>query len=48
METSLVHIHPNTSKIDSFDGILFKRRQKNVFFAMDIVNLGHVLTDPKP
>ena len=48
MEASLVHTHLNTSKIDPFNGTFFKRWQERVFFAIDVVNLGHILTDPKP
>ena len=47
METSLVHTHPNTSKIDPFNGTFFKRWQETVYSAIDVVNLGHILTDPK-
>ena len=48
MEGSLVHTCPNTSKIDPFNGTLFKRWQEIVFSAIDVVNLGHIFTDPKP
>ena len=48
MEASLVHIRPNTFKIDPFNGTFFKRWQENVFSALDVVNLGHILTYPKP
>ena len=48
MKASLVHTHPDTSKIDPFNGTFFKRWQERVFFAIDLVNLGHILTDPKP
>ena len=47
MKASLVHTHPDTSKIDPFNGTFFKRWQERVFFAIDLVNLGHILTDPK-
>ena len=48
METSLVHTHPNTSKIDPFNGTFFKRWQERVYSAIDVVNLVNILTDPKP
>ena len=48
MEASLVHTHLDTSKIDPFNGTFFKRWQERVFFAIDVVNLGHILIDPKP
>ena len=48
MEASLVHTHPDTSKIDPFNRTFFKRWQEKVFFAIDVVNLGHILTDLKP
>ena len=48
MEASLVHIRPEKSKIDHFNGTFFKRWQERVFSAIDVVNLGHILTDPKP
>ena len=48
MEASLVHTHPDKSKIDPFNGTFFKRWQERVFSAIDVVNLGHILTDPKP
>ncbi|KAJ9680257.1 hypothetical protein PVL29_019539 [Vitis rotundifolia] len=48
MEASLVHTRPNISKIDPFNGTFFKRWQEKVFSAIDVVNLGHILTDPKP
>ena len=48
MEASLVHTCLDTSKIDPFDGIFFKRWQEKVFSAIDVVNLGHNLTDLKP
>ena len=48
MEASLVHTRLDTSKIDPFNGTFFKRWQENVFFTIDVVNLGHILTDPKP
>ena len=47
MEASLVHTHLDTSKIDPFNGTFFKRWQEKVFSAIDVVNLGHILTDPK-
>ena len=48
MEASLVHTYPDTSKIDPFNGTFFKRWQERVFSIIDVVNLGHILTDPKP
>ena len=48
MEISLVHTHPNTSKIDPFNGTLFKRWKERVYSAIDVVNLVNILTDPKP
>ena len=48
MEVSLVHTRPDTSKIDPFNETFFKRWQERVFSAIDVVNLGHILTDPKP
>ncbi|RVW88077.1 Retrovirus-related Pol polyprotein from transposon TNT 1-94 [Vitis vinifera] len=48
MEASLVHTRPDTFKIDPFNGIFFKRWQEKVFSIIDVVNLGHILTDPKP
>ena len=48
METSLVHTHPDTSKIDHFNGTFFKRWQERVYFAIDVVNLVNILIDPKP
>ena len=48
METSLVHTHPNTSKIDPFNGTFFKRWQERVYSAIDVVNLVNILIDPKP
>ena len=48
MEASLIHTCPNTSKIDPFNETFFKRRQERVFCTIDIVNLGHILTDLKP
>ena len=48
MEASLVHTHPDTSKIDFFNETLFKRWQERVFSTIDVVNLGHILIDPKP
>ena len=47
MEASLVHTRPNTYKIDLFNETFFKRWQERVFFAIDVVNLGHILIDPK-
>ena len=48
MEASLVHTRPDTYKIDPFNGTFFKKWQEKVFLAIDVVNLGHILTDPKP
>ena len=48
MEVSLVHTHTDISKIDPFNGTFFKRWQEMVLFAIDVVNLGHILTDQKP
>ena len=48
MEASLVHTCPDTFKIDPFNGAFFKRLQEKVFPTVDVVNLGHILTDPKP
>ena len=48
MEASLVHTRPNTSKIDPFNKTFFKRWQERVFSAIDVVNLDHILIDPKP
>ena len=48
MEASLVHTRPNTSKIDPFNGTFFQIWQEMVFSAIDVVNSGHILTDPKP
>ena len=47
MEAYLVHTRPDTSKIDPFNGTFFKRWQERVFSAIDVVNLGYILTDPK-
>ena len=44
MEASLVPTHPEKSKIDPFNGTFFKRWQERVFSAIDVVNLGHILT----
>ena len=48
MKASLIHTHPDTSKINPFNGTFFKRWQERVFSTIDVVNLGHILTDPKP
>ena len=48
MEASLVHTRLDTSKTDPFNGTFFKRWQERVFSTIDVVNLGHILTDPKP
>ena len=48
MATFLVYTHPDTSKIDHFNGKFFKRWQERVYYAIDVVNLGHILTNPKP
>ena len=48
METFLVHTHPDISKINPFNGTFFKRCQERVYSVIDVVNLGHILTGPKP
>ena len=48
METSLLHTRPITSKIDPFNGTFFKRWQERVYYAIDVVNLVNILTNPKP
>ena len=48
MEASLVHTCPNTSKIDPFNMTFFERWQEIVFSVIDVVNLGHILTNLKP
>ena len=48
METSLVHTLPDTYKIDPYNGTFFKRWQERVYFAINVVNLGHILIDLKP
>ena len=48
MKASLIHTHPDTSKINPFNGTFFKRWQERVFSTIDVVNLGNILTDPKP
>ena len=48
METSLVHTSPDTSKIYPFNETFFKRWQERVYFIIDVVNLGHILANPKP
>ena len=48
MEASLIHTCPDTSKIDPVNGSFFKRWQERVFFVIDVVDLEHILTDPKP
>ena len=48
MEASLVYTRPDISKINPFNGTFFKRWQERVFSAIDVVNLGHILIDPKP
>ena len=48
MEASLIHTRPDTSKIDPFNETFFKRWRESVFFAIDVVNSWHILTDPKP
>ena len=48
METSLVHTRPNTSKVDPFHGTFFKRWQERVYSAIDVVNLGNILTYLNP
>ena len=47
MEASLVHARPNTYKIDPFNRTFFKRWKERFFSTIDVVNLGHILTDPK-
>ena len=47
MEASLVHTRLNTSKIDPFNRTFFKIWKEMIFSAIDVVNLGHILTDPK-
>ena len=47
METSLVHTHLDSPKIDPFNGTFFKRWQEMVFLPIDVVNLRHALTNPK-
>ena len=47
MEVSLVHTRPDISKIDPFNGTFFKKWQERVFSAIDVVNLRHILIDPK-
>lgn len=47
VKTSLVHTCHGTFKIDSFNGKFFNRWLEMVFFAIDVGNLTHVLTDPK-
>ena len=48
METSLVHTCPNASKIDRFNETVLKRWKDRIYSAIDVVNLGHILVDPKP
>ena len=48
MEASLVHTYPDTSMIDPFNGTLFKWWHERVLLTIDVVNLGHILTGPKP
>ena len=48
MEASLVHTYPDISMIDSFNGTLFKWWHERVLLIIDVVNLGHILTGPKP
>ena len=48
MEASLVHTRLHTSKIDPFNGTFFKRWKERFFSTIDVVNLGHILIDPKP
>ena len=47
METSLVHTHLETSKIYPFNGTFFKRYQERAYSTVNVVNLGHILIDPK-
>ena len=47
-EASLVHTYPDTSKIDPFNGTFFKKWQERVLSTIDVENLGHILTYPKP
>ena len=48
MTASLVHTRLDTSKINPFNVTFFKRWHERVFSAIDVVNLGHILTDSKP
>ena len=48
MEAHLVHTRPGTFKIDPFNETFYKRWQERVFSAIDVVNLGHILTNLKP
>ena len=48
MDTSLVHTHPYTFKIDPFNGTFFKRWKERVCSSINVVNLGHILTYSKP
>ena len=48
MEASLVHTCLDTSKIDLFNKTFFKRWQERVFSTINVVNMRHILTDPKP
>ena len=47
MESSLIHTRHETSKIDPFNGAFFKRWQERIYSAINVVNLRHILTDPK-
>ena len=47
MEASLVHTHSETYKTDPYNGTFFKRWQERVFLEIDVVNLGHILDNPK-
>ena len=48
MEASLVHTCSDTYKIYPFNETFFKRWQERVFSIIDVVNLGHILTNLKP
>ena len=48
MKTSLVRTCLDTSRIDLFNGTLFKRWLEMVFYVIDVVNMRRVLTNLKP
>ena len=48
METFIVHTRSDTSKINPFNETFFKRWQVRIYSTIDVVNLRHILTDPKP